>query len=177
MLVRPSRALKDSVIGIALVLAACATSPRNERIADLDLSDSQVLSRLGEHLSVRERGALATYALLHWPGSKAFCGQPVFRGPQPQTVGEAIEKTLEYESDLAAKRAAESAPRSPIEQREWEERTLIDEFDQLTLDRDMLTTSDLPKAELTKKLKEIDRKMEENRRARRELAAKPIDGI
>lgn len=177
MPVRPSLAPKSLVIGIGFALTACTTAPRDERIADLDLADSQVISRLGEHLSVRERGALATYALLHWPGSKAFCGQPVFRGPQPQTVGEAIEKTLEFEDDLASKRAAERAPRSPIEQREWEERTLIDEFDQLTLDRDMLTTSELPKAELTKRLKEIDRKMEENRRARRELAAKPIEGI
>lgn len=166
-----------SLIGLIATLSACAVAPRDERVASLDLSDTKVLARLGKSLSVRERGALATYALLHWPGSKAFCGQPVFSGAQPQTIGEAIDKTLQFEGDLAAKRAAERAPLSPVEQRAAEERALIDEFDQLTLDHDMLITSDLPPKELASKLREIDRKMEANRIARRDLAARPIGGV
>lgn len=160
-------------ICLTAALAACATPARERPLGELDLGDPAVLRQLGGELTQRERGALATYALLHWPKSTAYCGQPVFQGPQPRTIGEAVAKTIAFEDALAAKRAAEKAPPSALEQRLEEERRLVDSFDRLTLERDMLETSPLPTNERDRRLAALDRELDANRQARRRLGAMP----
>lgn len=161
---------------VAIVaLAGCATPARDVALAGANLADPAVLARLGEGLSEKERGALATYALLHWPGSKSYCGRPVFRdGRQPATVGEAVAKTLEFEQALADKRATEDSPTSQFEARAERDKQLADEMDWLTQERDMLATAQMPAAQLARETKAIEAKLDRVRLERRKLAAEQL---
>lgn len=160
----------SAVVAAMLFVASCAAAPRDVELAGLKLNDRQVLQTLGEGVSERERGALATYALLHWPGSKAFCGHPVFaKERQPATVGEAIDLTIAFERNLEAKRAAEQNSSEPFEERVEEERRLVDEFDQLTFDRDRIETSVAGTREKSRRIRDLDDRIEANRRKRKEL--------
>lgn len=158
------------VLAGSLALAGCAAAPRDIALAGLDLSSPAVIAQVSEGLPQKQRAALATFALLHWPESKAYCGRPVFKGAgQPNTVGEAIDKTIEFETALMRKRIEEKMPPSIFEQQTQYRRQLIDEFDQLTLERDMLTSRAMPAAEKESRIQEINRKLAENRETRDRL--------
>ena len=161
-----------TILAVSLLLGGCAVPARDVELAGLDLNDRQVLRSLGQGLKERERGALATYALLHWPGSKSYCGQPAFnRAHQPATVGEAIAVTLAFDQRLAAKRSAERSADTPRERQVARERQLVDAFDQLTLDRDRLQASALEPGAKARRLQVIDEELEANRQSRRALAS------
>lgn len=158
---------------LCAALAACAMgTQRDVALAGHDLNDPRVVATLGAGLTTSERAAFATYALLHWPNSKSFCGQPTFSKKPAATVGEAIEETVGFERALERKRLAERDIPNFWEQRAIDEQRLVDAFDQLTLDRDMVASSDLPQRSKEARLSDIDRKLDQNRAARRALAAK-----
>lgn len=162
------------IVGLAgaVALGGCAVSPREVALSGQNLNDPRTLASLTNDLPQDQRAAFATYALLHWPGSKSYCGQPVFgKDRLPATVGEAIDQTIGFERALEQKRLAEKTPGSFFEQKAIEEKHLIDAFDQLTLDRDMLASKAMPGAEKARKMEAINEQMEANRVARRELAA------
>lgn len=156
------------------LLAACAAAPRDIALAGLDLNNPSVIAQVSEGLPRKQRAALATYALLHWPQSKAYCGRPVFKGAaEPRTVGEAIDKTIEFDTALARKRIEEQRPPSIFERRARDHQRLVDEFEELTLEREMLATEELPPVEKQKRLEELDRKLADNRAVRNRSAAEP----
>ena len=162
------------VLAVSLALAGCASAPRDIALAGLDLSNPAVIAQVSEGLPQKQRAALATFALLHWPESKAYCGRPVFKGAgQPNTVGEAIDKTIEFENALVRKRIEEKLPPSPFEQQLQYKRQLIDEFDLLTLERDMVASTDMPAAEKERRVQELNRKLAENRETRDRLSESP----
>ena len=94
-------------LALIALLAACgsAQNVRQIPIANLDLSNMKVVTDIQSQLPTAQRPALATYALLHWPGSKAFCGHRLSdkSGHEPSTVGEAIDLTLLREAQNAAR--------------------------------------------------------------------------
>lgn len=158
--------------GVA-VLVGCAAPPRDTLLLGHNLNDPRTIAALSEGLPQKERAAFATYALVHWPGSNAYCGRPDFgKDRLPATVGQAIDKTIGFERALEQKRLAERTPGNLFEQKAIEEKRLVDIFDQLTLDRDMLMSTPMPAAQKARKLEAINRQLDENRRARHELAAK-----
>lgn len=158
----------------SIALAGCAAAPRDIVLAGLDLNSPAVIAQASEGLPQQQRAALATFALLHWPESKAYCGRPVFKGAQqPRTIGEAIDKTLEFETALANKRIEETRPASGFERQAQHKQRLVDEFDLLTIERDMLVSAELPAAERERRARELDRKLADNRKARDKLAAVP----
>lgn len=161
----------------ALATAGCATPPRDRALAGLDLADPKIISELQDGLVARERAALATYALLHWEGSKAYCGQPMFRGPQPTTIGQAIDKTIKFENDLAAKRAAENRPGSALEQRVEEHRRLIDRFEEMSLELTQLQDSSVPPKRKAAEIAKLREAMAENRRERATLENSPVGPV
>lgn len=158
-----------ALAGSAL-LAGCWNTPRDLALAGLDLGSPAVIAQLSKDLPQKERAAFATYALLHWPESKAYCGRPMFSGGgRPATVGEAVDRTLEFESSLARKRAAEKEAPSVFEQRARHKQNLVDEFDRLTIERDKLTSEPRISAESKQRIEALDKEMEANRAARNRL--------
>lgn len=166
---------RSLLLAATVFLASCSAAPRDIALAGLDLGEPAVIAQISKDLPQRERAAFATYALLHWPESKAYCGRPMFKGAdQPLTVGEAVDKTMHFETALARKRIEEKkqAP-SIFERQAQEKKRLVDEFDQLTLERDMLASAAIPASEKDRRTRELDRKLAENRKARESLAAVP----
>lgn len=158
-------------LSIALSLAGCALStPHDISLGNKNLNDPSVVAELSRGLTPEERGAFATYALVHWPFSKSYCGGPVFSERLARTVGEAIAETQRFEADLARKRFLEKTP-DIHEQRLIAEQKLADEFDRLTLERDMLAISPVSPSVRRDRAKEIEEKMAENRAALRALTA------
>lgn len=158
----------------SIMLAGCAAAPRDVALAGLDLNDPAVIARVGQGLPQNQRAALATFALLHWPESKAYCGRPVFKGAaQPSTIGEAIDKTLEFETALARKRSEEKQAASAFEQRAHRKQGLVNEFEQMMIEREMLASAALSPAERSHRIRELDRQLADNRKARDRLAAVP----
>ena len=98
---------------LALALAGCATNRFETPLAGLDLSDPKTIAQLQNGLSKEDAGALGVYALLHWPGSRAFCGDALVdaNGRMPATLGEAIALTRVREQADAAARLARARPR------------------------------------------------------------------
>jgi hypothetical protein len=118
---------------MALALAGCAASRLDTPLAGLDLNDPAVVSGLQQGLSAQDRGTLAVYALLHWPGSRAFCGDALFGadGRPPVTLGDALRLTRERERAEAAAQVARSQPRSAGEK-------LLEARDRAISERDLL---------------------------------------
>lgn len=120
--------MRPVIISIALALAVtgCASSTLDTPLAGLDLNDSRTLARLQSGLSSQDRGALAVYALRHWPESRAFCGEAVVdtSGRLPRTIGEAIQLTKAREQADTAAALARARPKSDgeklLEQRDFE---------------------------------------------------------
>jgi sirohydrochlorin ferrochelatase len=143
------------VIGLlASVLSACAPAVRDIEIAKLDLADGRTLAQLQQKLPLDERAALGTYALLHWPQSKFYCGRPIGgQGSVATTVGEAIDQTRAYEASLALARA--SASTNAALAIRSEETGLITRIEQLVLERDMLFAQAGPAAASTPRAADI----------------------
>lgn len=161
------------LLAATLGLAGCAEAPRDMLLAGLDLNDPAVVARLGQELPQRERAALATFALLHWPGSKAYCGQQMFKGAAPpSTIGEAIDRTIEFDDALARKRIEEKQT-TTFEQQARRKQQLVNEFDRLTLERDMLLSAGASSADDDGRLRELERQLAANRAARNEMTAVP----
>lgn len=129
------RALISGVLAAAL--GACAPSARDVSIDGLDLADGRTLAALQDALPADDRAALGTYALLHWPKSRFFCGQPIGgRIATAATVGEAIALTQAYEAELAATQATK--PKLAAQSVRDEEAALVQQMERLVLERDML---------------------------------------
>lgn len=157
-----------AIVAAVSMLASCSPPPREASLAGLDLNDPGTLRTLSRDLSGPDRAALATYALLHWPGSKSFCGRPAFaRVRPPATVGEAIGMTLAFDGELAAKRRAERRPGDRFAERADRERRLVDEFDQLTLERDMVEAGAMNEPTRSRRLRELDARLAANSEMRR----------
>lgn len=124
------------------VLAACNAPTSDMPLAGLDLNDARVVSEIARQLPDGERAAFTTYALLHWPGSKNYCGRPAWQADRAaDTVGEAVARTLRFEADLARTRQASQAGPASSGERLREKRTaLTDQIEQLVLERDALYT-------------------------------------
>lgn len=153
------------------LLAACGTPPREVKLAGLDLGESAVLEKLRVGLAPGEGAALITYAAFHWPGSKNYCGRPIFaQVVEPKTVGEAIDRTIAFETALARKRMAETEPASLADRRAQRDQQLIDRFEELTLSRSMVLTRVERQAERASDLEAIERELETVRRERARLA-------
>lgn len=122
---------------LAALLAGCSTPPRDIAIAQLDLADGKTLASLQAALSPDDRAAIGTYALLHWPKSKFYCGEPI-GGDRTvaATVGEAIEQTRAYEAKLALAQA--TANQTAAASAQDQQKLLIDQMERLVLQRDML---------------------------------------
>lgn len=162
------------ILTSSFMLTGCATAPRDVVLAGLDLNNPAVIARVSEGLTQQQRAALATFALLHWPESKAYCGRPVFKGAsQPSTVGEAIDKTIEFETALARKRLEETQVGSVFERQAQLKRELVDQFDLLTIEREMLASAALSSVERDRRERELARQLADNRQARDRLSAVP----
>lgn len=122
---------------LALATAGCAPGVQEVPLAGLDLADPATLARLQAELPLNDRAPFATYALLHWPKSKFYCGEPIGgTRPPAATIGEAIDQTRAYESALQSAQArASAADTSATRERE---KALIDRIDRLVFERDRL---------------------------------------
>lgn len=153
-----------------MVLASCGQDVRDTPLAGLDLNDRTLVASLRERLAPDDRAPFATYALLHWPGSKLFCGSPPndSTGREPETIGEAIEVTLAREEKLEKARTAAAEPQSALDHQQALETRAIDRVEELTLERDMLATSLGPNTSKSPEWQRLKRKLEE---ATEDLAA------
>lgn len=142
-------------VAFACMMAACTAPVRQTPIAGLDLADGRTLARLQQALPPDDRAALGTYALLHWPKSKFYCGKPIGgKGAVAATVGQAIDQTRSYEASLAL--ADASARTNAALAARSEETSLITRMEQLVLERDMLFARFGARAGDTARAKEID---------------------
>ena len=126
---------------LAALLAGCSTPPRDISIEGLNLADGATLAALQDALPQDDRAALGTYALLHWPKSQFYCGQPIGGRPSlAATVGEAIEQTRAYETKLtlAQARTQAQARTNAALSAKAEETVLISRMEQLVYERDIL---------------------------------------
>ena len=135
------------VMGVlTLALSGCAPSVRDVDLSGLDLADGKTLASLQDALPQDDRAALGTYALLHWPKSRFYCGEPIEgRSSIAATVGEAIAQTRAYERRLALARARTDAPVAQTSRNE--EIDLVNRMERLVLERDMLRSRMGPAAE------------------------------
>lgn len=157
------------------LLSACGTPPRDLRLAGLDLGQPAVLADLKQGLAPEERAALVSYAVFHWPGSKNYCGRPVFaHAVEPTTVGEAIDRTIAFETALTRKQMAETQPASLAARRTQRDQQLVDRFEELTLRRSMVLSRPGARAERARELKAIERQLESFRLARTKLGDLPV---
>lgn len=149
------------VIGVvAAAVAGCAPSTRDTPLAELDLADGVTLATLQGDLPPNDRALLGTYALLHWPKSRFYCGQPIGgRGSAPSTVGEAIDQTRAYEAALERTQAKERVVQNSNIARE-DETALITRIEHLVYERDMLYGRMGPAAATTPRGAEIKKSLE-----------------
>jgi hypothetical protein len=125
---------------ISFSVAACTPDVRATKLADIDLSDSSVLTIIREQLNSEERALLSTYVVRHMAGSARFCGQPLVGpdGKEPATIHEALELTrarnLAERSAMAARQAPLVTTPTLVERRA----RLIGERDHLITRQSML---------------------------------------
>lgn len=153
-----------------MVLASCGQDVRDTPLAGLDLNDRALVASLRERLAPDDRAPFATYALLHWPGSRLYCGSPPNDGAgrEPETIGEAIEVTLAREEELEKARAAAVEPQTDFDHQRALETRAIDRVEELVLKRDMLATRLGPDASKSPEWKRLKRMLDE---ATEDLAA------
>lgn len=158
---------------LAATLAGCAPSVRETSLTGLDLADGEILSALQDSLPQDDRAALGTYALLHWPKSKFYCGKPIGgRGALAATIGEAIDQTRAYEIALATARAeARTGAAFSARQQETE---LVTRMEQLVFERDLLYGRMGPAADGTPRGAEIKKRLGEMRTELNALRARPF---
>jgi hypothetical protein len=125
---------------VMAAIASCSAPIGDMPLTGLDLNDSRVVRKIARQLPDRERTAFTTYALLHWPDSKNYCGRPIGQsGRVASTVGEAVAQTLRFEADLEATRQASRAgPASRMDSLRERRTLLTDQIEQLVLKRDVL---------------------------------------
>lgn len=159
---------------LAAVLAGCSTPPRDISIKGLNLADGTTLAALQNAVSQDDRAALGTYALLHWPKSKFYCGKPIGgSNAEVNTVGEAIALTRAYETALLL--AKHEQAQTPAVARQVEERAVITQIDELVLKRDLLRTRVGPKANETAGAAEINRQLARLRLRLDQMRSAPPD--
>lgn len=128
------------VCAFVALVGACTPAVTEIALSEVDLADGKTLASLQEALPPDDRAALGTYALLHWPKSKFYCGKPIGgQVKEARTVGEAIAITRAYEIALAEKVQAEKMAAGNLKQ--IKERELVTRMEQLVLERDMLRSS------------------------------------
>jgi hypothetical protein len=112
-------------------------------IKGLALNDMNVLGELGASLTAKERAALATYSIAHWPDAPAFCGEVLLgpAGEAPMTIGEAIAFTLEREKVRARRLAEASAPQTRVEELLSEKRFIEGQQEQLFAQIELLESA------------------------------------
>lgn len=128
------------VVVLAAAAAGCAPSVRDVSLSGLNLADGATLASLQKKLPQDDRAALGTYALLHWPKSKFYCGEAIGGSRSlPTTIGEAIDQTLAYETALqvAQNRTQKRSESGGMKDRAAETE-LVTRIEQLVLERDML---------------------------------------
>ncbi|MGX7953809.1 hypothetical protein ACWPM1_14755 [Tsuneonella sp. HG249] len=153
----------------AAICAGCGLDVRERALADIDLSDQSAVAAIGRQLPAREQTAFLTYALVHWPGSKSFCGKPMkVAGLAPATVGEAIAETIAFEAKLAVTRREATRPLAGVARAVERNRMLLDRYEELLLRRQMLATGDTPGRDAA--LGALDREIEQIKNRRGQLA-------
>lgn len=93
-------------------LGGCFDDPYAHRLAELDLADTAVVAEMASRLAPEDRGIFKTFALRHSARTKFACGnlERHHDGKQPETVGEALALTRQWEAEDAARLAASKAP-------------------------------------------------------------------
>lgn len=93
-------------------LGGCFADPYAHRLAELDLADTAVVADMASRLAPEDRGIFKTFALRHSARTKFACGnlERHHHGKQPDTVGEAIALTRQWEAEDAARLAASMPP-------------------------------------------------------------------
>lgn len=162
---------------VAVVLAAalvnCSAAVHDRPLATLDLGDAAVVASLQNRLPPDDRAAFATYALLHWPKSKFYCGKPIGgQTGQARTVGDAIAVTRAYESALAS--AQKVSPPTPAMSRQRRERALVTQIDDLVRQRDDLYVRDGAQARNSAGAARIEERLAALRTALDELRSAPL---
>lgn len=148
------------MVAASVSCATCSPDVRDRDLSTIDLADAVAVATIGRQLDSRDRTAFITYALVHWPGSKSYCGRAVAHKSRPaQTVGDAVATTLAFESQLAITPQA-AARRLKIPDQIEENRLLIDRYEALLLQKQMLgnhPTGPDRKAKLARIASEMER--------------------
>ena len=132
------------------------------------------MADLKQGLAPDERAALVSYAVFHWPGSNNYCGRPVFaQAVEPNTIGEAIDRTIAFETALTRKQMAEEQPATLAVRRAQRNQQLVDRFEELTLRRNMILGRTGRQAERESELRTIERDLDLVRQERAKLV-KPL---
>lgn len=112
---------------LAVPLAACAQDVREVRLADVDLSDMDVVQEIREDLPAEDRATFGTYVVQHVATSSSFCGEVLVdeNGKEPGTIGEAIALTELRAEKLRRERLAAERPPTAVELLRRKEESLI----------------------------------------------------
>ncbi|MBN9507136.1 MAG: hypothetical protein J0I69_14060 [Altererythrobacter sp.] len=142
-------------------VAACSAPAADMPLAGLDLNDARVVGKIARQLPDGQRRAFTTYALVHWPGSKNYCGNPIGLSRQTaRTVGEAVAQTLRFEAELAKTRlAAQAGPTSQVDRLRERQMLLTDQIEELVRKRDALYGQLGAAAATAPESKQIEQKM------------------
>lgn len=99
---------------------------RQLRLDAINLADMAVVKDITAQLMETERAPFNTYALLHATTSPLYCGEPLINadGHLPETVGEAIQLTLERDERDRAEKLAYSKPLTTVQQEERRRKAL-----------------------------------------------------
>lgn len=156
--------IRAIVAASAMITAASCNAPVSDTpLAGLDLNDARVVGRIARQLPDRESLAFTTYALVHWPGSKTYCGRPIAQSERVAgTVGEAVSQTLEFEAALEKTRQASRAEPTSRLERAREQRTLLtDKIEQLVRKRDVLYARLGESARTSPEAKQLEQEMQQ----------------
>jgi hypothetical protein len=125
--------LRNFPLLLTLLLATCGGDVRDRRLAEVDLSNMEFVHQLARELGPTEGAALITYAAIHDPASRHFCGRRLLdsRGQEPKTIGGAVSLTLKQ---MAQNRAPERS-----KNRETPAGLLGKQLDEAIFERDMVT--------------------------------------
>lgn len=122
--------------------ASCSAPISDMPLAGLDLNNARVVDQIAGQLPASQRATFVTYVLVHWPGSKNYCGHAISRsGQTAKTVGEAIKQTLIFEIDEAnIKQSPQVKPTSRVDQLQERDLRITDQIEEIVLRRDALYT-------------------------------------
>lgn len=108
-------------------LAACSQDVRSLELADVDLSDMEVVQEIRHSLPPEDRPVFSTYVVKHVATSSSFCGETLVdrNGREPRTIGEALALTVLREERDRRERLAAERPLSATELARRERETLV----------------------------------------------------